>query len=98
MAGEGHDIELPAAPPRLTIGRMLVLAVVAVVYWQAVLGTEISIAEIVNGLPPIAELLGQMFPPDWAYLPELGPAVLETLQIGIVAHRHQPRLAVRAAL
>lgn len=78
-------IELPAAPPRITIGRVLVLAVVAVVYWEAIRGTEISIAEIVTGMPAILDLIGQMFPPDWAYLVELGPAVVETLQIGIIA-------------
>ncbi len=76
---------LRATSPKLTPMRLLVLAVVVSIYWASIQGTEISITEIVTGLPAIAELLVQMFPPDWSYLNELGGRVIETLQIGIIA-------------
>ncbi|MEK9673454.1 MAG: phosphonate ABC transporter, permease protein PhnE [Rhodospirillaceae bacterium] len=81
------DIEavLQASSRKLTPLQMLILAVVAVVYWSAIQGTEISLKDIVTGMPAIAELVGQMFPPDWKYLSELGSRVIETLQIGIIA-------------
>jgi phosphonate transport system permease protein len=71
--------------PRLTATRMIVAGVVALVYWKALKDTNVSPAELVKGVPPIIELLGQMFPPDWKYGLTLGKAVIETLQIGIIA-------------
>lgn len=76
---------LRGTSPKLTPMRMLVLGIVAAIYWAAIRGTEISIADFVTGFPAIVDLLGEMFPPDWTYLEELGGRVIETLQIGIIA-------------
>lgn len=76
---------LQASSPKLTPMRILILAILAAIYWAAIQGTEISLNEIVTGMPAIAELLSEMFPPDWSYLGELFPRVIETLQIGIIA-------------
>lgn len=65
--------------------RILVLAVMACVYYASLQGTEFSIKNLVIGIPAIGELLAQMFPPDWSYMRELGGRVIETLQIGIIS-------------
>lgn len=71
--------------PRLSATQMIVAGILAMVYWKALQDTNVSIAELVKGVPPIMDLLRQMFPPDWAYGLTLGKAVIETLQIGIIA-------------
>lgn len=65
--------------------RILVLAVLALVYYKSFEGTEFNIEQLVTGFPAVSELLVQMFPPDWSYLSELGGRVIETLQIGIIS-------------
>lgn len=74
-----------ATSPRLTPAKIGVIAIVAVIYWLSIQGTEISLKEILTGFPAIADLLKHMFPPDWKYALELGGPVIETLQIGIIA-------------
>lgn len=80
----------PGLPPTSAISRlsptqMIVAGVVALLYWKSLNDTNVSFAELVKGVPPIIELLRQMFPPDWKYGLTLGKAVVETLQIGIIA-------------
>lgn len=72
-------------PPRFTATQMLIAGAVAWIYWQAVTDTNISIGEVILGLPAIGKLLKEMFPPDWGYIVELGQPVVETIQIGILA-------------
>jgi phosphonate transport system permease protein len=74
-----------SALPRLSATQMIVVGVFALLYWKSLNDTNVSFAELVKGVPPIIELLRQMFPPDWKYGLTLGTAVIETLQIGIIA-------------
>jgi phosphonate transport system permease protein len=67
-------------PIRIGIG-----FVVVVVYWWAARGTEVSLSELIRGLPNIGKVIGQMFPPDPSVLRGIAGPVLETLQIGILA-------------
>jgi phosphonate transport system permease protein len=71
--------------PRMTAGRMLVAGIVALIYWRSLHDTNVNLGELVQGIPAIANLMRQMFPPDWAYGLTLFTAVIETLQIGIIA-------------
>lgn len=61
---------------------VLVLAVVVVLHWSAQ-GAELSVAELVSGLPQIGDFLGRTMPPDLHILPRLWAPALETLQIAI---------------
>jgi len=81
---------VPGLPPTSAISRlgptqMIVAGIVALLYWKSLNDTNVSFAELVRGVPAIIELLRQMFPPDWKYGLTLGKAVVETLQIGIIA-------------
>lgn len=71
--------------PRMSATQMVVAGVVALIYWKSLNDTNVSIEELVRGLPAIGELVRQMFPPDWSYALQLGRPVIETLQIGIIA-------------
>jgi phosphonate transport system permease protein len=74
-----------SALPRMTATQMLVAGFVALVYWRSLHDTNVSPSELIAGIPAIVDLLRQMFPPDWSYGLTLGDAVVETLQIGIIA-------------
>lgn len=63
----------------------LIGAVLIAVYAKALHDTNVNPGELMRGIPAIMELLRQMFPPDWAYGLQIGKAVVETLQIGIIA-------------
>lgn len=70
---------------RMSFTQMAVIALVVAVYWKAAHDTNVSLPELLSGLPAINDLVRQMFPPDWSYLAELGRPVIETLQIGIIS-------------
>ena len=72
-------------PSRWTSRRIALIVVIAIVYWGAIVDTDMRWAEFAAGVPAIVELIGKMFPPDWSYVRELGRPVVETIQIGIVA-------------
>lgn len=58
--------------------------IVAIVIW-ALRGAEVSLVNIVEGIPNIFSYLGRMMPPDGNILFRLGGALAETFQIAISA-------------
>lgn len=60
------------------------LALIAIVAW-AIEGAEVSIANIVTGVPNILDYLGRMIPPSGGILTTLGQPLAETFQIAIMA-------------
>ncbi len=60
------------------------LVLVAIVVW-AIEGAEVSIANIVTGVPNILDYLGRMIPPSGSILSKLGQPLAETFQIAIMA-------------
>jgi len=76
---------LTLPPPRWTPKRLVWIALCFLVLWGALEHTGTRWGEFVSGAPAIYELLRQMFPPDWSYVLQLGPPVVETLQVGIIA-------------
>jgi phosphonate transport system permease protein len=64
--------------PRAGIGA----ALVALLWWSAE-GSQVSFGELQKGLPWIADFLGRMFPPNWAFLDKLVRPAIETIQIAI---------------
>lgn len=57
-------------------------AIVATLWWAAQ-GSEVSWTELRKGLPWIADFLGRMFPPNWAFIDRLVQPAIETVQIAI---------------
>ena len=73
----------PADRQRKWIIRLVVaVASIAILYWSAV-ATNLSLPELVRGVPAIVDYLGRMFPPDWAYTPAIIGPTIETIQIAI---------------
>ena len=54
----------------------------AVLVWSA-RGVNLSLRELLRGLPWVADLLSRMLPPNPAFLPRLAKPVLETVQIAL---------------
>lgn len=64
--------------PRAALG----VAGIAVLWWAA-RGSQVSFGELSKGLPWIADFLGRMVPPNWAFLNKLVVPAIETVQIAI---------------
>ena len=64
--------------PRIGTG-VLALAVL----WWAARGSQVSFGELAKGLPWIADFLGRMVPPNWAFLDKLVVPAIETVQIAL---------------
>ena len=58
------------------------IALAVVVHAFSAVG--ISPARLMEGIPSIGRILGQMFPPDLTRLPQIGSALLETFQMALV--------------
>jgi phosphonate transport system permease protein len=75
-----------ANPPRGPLGWWIMLPVLAAtvgVLWWAADGTQLSVSTLVNGWPWIADFLGRMLPPNWAYAQNLLRPAIETVQIAL---------------
>lgn len=46
-------------------------------------GAEVSITDLIDGLPNMARLLGEMFPPSVERIQQIGLVLLETLQMAV---------------
>lgn len=54
--------------------------------------------KLIVGLPQMADLLQEMIPPDWSYLPTIWQPMLETIQIAILGTTLGGILAIPVAL
>jgi phosphonate transport system permease protein len=82
---ERSDLFAAVRRRRFSPVRIALIAGAVGVYWWAARSTEVSLVELMEGLPNVARLAGQMFPPDPSVLRQIGGPVVETLQIGILS-------------
>jgi phosphonate transport system permease protein len=76
-----------ASPPRLdrpTPFAFLAWFVVAAVLFHAFTAVGFSPLQLIEGLPNIGRIVGQMIPPDFSRLPQIGRSILETFQMAMV--------------
>ncbi|WP_149095218.1 phosphonate ABC transporter, permease protein PhnE [Paenibacillus terrae] len=89
----------PAGPPlpgrykRYATWMIFIVALVA-----CSIHTDATPYQLIVGLPEMGKLLGEMFPPDWSYLPTIWKPMLETIQIAIVGTTLGALLAIPVAL
>ena len=60
----------------------LLAAALGVLAWSAA-GVNLSLTELVRGMPWVFDLVSRMLPPNWGFLERLVRPVLETVQIAI---------------
>lgn len=61
----------------------LVAAASAACLWWAAIGTKLSLADLIEGLPWIGDFLGRMLPPNLAYMQNLVRPAIESVQIAL---------------
>jgi phosphonate transport system permease protein len=63
------------------IGWLAALALAGAITWR---GAEVSLTQLVKGLPLAAEFMGRLFPADWSVLGEMLRSCLETVSIAFL--------------
>jgi phosphonate transport system permease protein len=61
---------------------VVLVAVAAALAWSA-RDLDLSPAELVRGLPWIADFVSRMLPPNWGFMRQLAKPVLETVQLAV---------------
>lgn len=69
---------------RYSLKYLSFIALIAIVVW-AIEGAEVSMANIIKGVPNILDYLGRMIPPSGSILGSMWAPLAETFQIAIVA-------------
>ncbi len=67
----------------LTLKRLVLVIFLGIVYIWSAAGTHLSAAELVKGVPQMADIVGRMLPPNLTILPRLVNPTIETIQISI---------------
>ncbi len=85
---EAPGARRPLEPPSRfrrpsALGFALIIGVVAF-FIASLDGAEVSLVELVQGLPNMGRMLGEMIPPSTERLLQVGTAVLETFQMALV--------------
>lgn len=68
---------------RRVVAWLTALAIAIVVLVWSANGVNLSLTELVRGMPWVIDLVSRMLPPNWAFLDRLVRPVIETVQIAI---------------
>jgi len=82
IAGYRFVVTQPRGPLGWWVLLPIVLATVAVLWWAAI-GTKLSLADFVDGMPWVADFIGRMLPPNFAYMHNLIKPAVESIQIAL---------------
>ncbi len=86
----------PKPPRRLKHG--LTAVILLLLLWGSAVKTEVTLGELLRGMPNMLDLLAQMFPPRWDYYDNIIPAMLETIRMALIGTTFGALLAVPIAL
>jgi phosphonate transport system permease protein len=81
-----HQNSLEKLPPRLELPGLgsFALLLLALVLVYSANSVGLSLSQLVNGLPDIRRIIGEMFPPDFQRFDRIAAALLETFQMALV--------------
>lgn len=68
---------------RAALRRGAIAGILLLVYVWSARGAHLSLSELIQGLPGLADIVSRMVPPDFSILPKLLEPTVETLQISI---------------
>jgi phosphonate transport system permease protein len=87
MLKNGNIMLRPVLPwfkdGRTAIRQLSIAALLLIVYAWSAEGTQLSVSELVRGIPGLADIVARMVPPNFSILPKLVGPTIETLQISI---------------
>ncbi|GAB6991641.1 phosphonate ABC transporter, permease protein PhnE [Paenibacillus pini] len=87
------DIQPPLRYKRYAGWILLILIIV-----MCSIQTKVTPYQLITGLPQMGQLLKEMFPPDWSYIPTIWAPMMETVQIAILGTTIGGIIAVPVAL
>ena len=71
---------------------------VILIIWLSAVKTEALFPELWTGIPNMWDLLKQMFPPNWSYIDNITPAMLETIRMAVLGTTFGSIIAIPIAL
>lgn len=69
--------------PLRALGWAVVIVLAAAVLVFSARGVQFSFSDLAAGLPNIADILGRMWPPNWAFMQRLWQPLLETVELAL---------------
>lgn len=82
-APDGRPVGPEGQPPsRLPL--LLGIAVTAAVLYVSAVDTKVDLGRLWTGLPRALALFGKMWPPDWAYVQTVLPALADTIRMAVL--------------
>lgn len=73
----------PTKPP-IWLKRGLTIALFLLLLWLCARETEVTLGELISGIPEMGKFIAKMFPPDWAYIEVVTKPMVETIQMAIL--------------
>ncbi|MGP4063570.1 phosphonate ABC transporter, permease protein PhnE [Oceanobacillus sp. M65] len=86
----------PTPPRKLKL--YFTISLLALFLFASAYQTDSTFSELLTGLPNMTELLVDMVPPNWAYVDNITPAMLETIRMAVVGTTIGAVLAIPIAL
>lgn len=74
---------LPPKPP-VSMKRWMTIGLVLALIWWSVWETEVTLGELIDGVPEMGKFIAKMFPPDWGYVDIVIKPMVETIQMAIL--------------
>ncbi len=73
----------PSKPP-LSLKKWMTVALLLALVWLSAWETEVTLAELIDGIPEMGKFIAKMFPPDWDYIRVVIKPMVETVQMAIL--------------
>lgn len=73
----------PLKPP-VSLKRWMTLVLLIALIWLSIWETEVTLGELIDGIPEMGKFIAKMFPPDWDYIQVVIKPMIETVQMAIL--------------
>ncbi|WP_373232510.1 phosphonate ABC transporter, permease protein PhnE [Cohnella sp.] len=73
----------PPRPP-VSLKKWMTLSLFLALIWLCAWETEVTLGELIDGIPEMGKFITKMFPPDWEYIRVVIKPMVETVQMAIL--------------
>lgn len=81
---QGSKIEPPSRFEHVAAWKFIAGGVAVLFFLWSLKGSGFSLTDLIDGIPNLTRLLGEMYPPDLRRMPNVSRAILQTFQMALV--------------